>query len=138
MYLDLDFYRYYIGREDQSVNEKVMVRRVAQQLKVNYILINDYVLSDPNLEIAPKLRRYMRNFLEIVMVVSSIILILSDTKESLEKKKELWEYLKSIDVLTYYQIKLGIMGCSMNLPGKTGRKVSTMSYRIAQKVVGFN
>ena len=27
-YLDLDLYRYFIGREDQSVNEKVMLKRV--------------------------------------------------------------------------------------------------------------
>ena len=31
-YLDVDFYRYYIGREDQSVNEKVMISSVDQQI----------------------------------------------------------------------------------------------------------
>ena len=30
-YLDVDFYRYYIGREDQSVNEQVMIGRIDQQ-----------------------------------------------------------------------------------------------------------
>lgn len=34
-YMDVNFYRYYIGREDQSVNEKVMISRLDQQLKVN-------------------------------------------------------------------------------------------------------
>ena len=33
-YLDVNFYRYYIGREDQSVNEKVMIGRIDQQLLV--------------------------------------------------------------------------------------------------------
>ena len=33
-YIDVDFYRYYIGREDQSVNEKVMISRIDQQLFV--------------------------------------------------------------------------------------------------------
>ena len=27
-YLNVDLYRYYIGREDQSVNEQVMIRRM--------------------------------------------------------------------------------------------------------------
>ena len=27
-YMDLDLYRYFIGRADQSVNESVMVKRV--------------------------------------------------------------------------------------------------------------
>src|SRR5690606_1480466 len=38
-YLNVDFYRYFIGREDQSVNEKVMINRIDQQLKVNRLLI---------------------------------------------------------------------------------------------------
>ena len=33
-YLDVNFYRYYIGRADQSVNEKVMIGRIDQQIKV--------------------------------------------------------------------------------------------------------
>ena len=37
-YLDLDLYRYYIGREDQSVNEAVMIRRIDQQLRVTRLL----------------------------------------------------------------------------------------------------
>ena len=35
MYLDIDFYQYYIGREDQSVNEKSMIRRIDQQFTVD-------------------------------------------------------------------------------------------------------
>ena len=35
-YLDVDLYRYFIGRADQSVNETVMVGRVDQQLRVTY------------------------------------------------------------------------------------------------------
>lgn len=136
MYLDADFYRYFIGREDQSINEKIMVKRVDQQLKVNYLLLNDYKLSDPKLP--PKLRHYMKNYLEIIMVVSSIMLILADTEESLRKKDSLWKYLKKADLFTYYQMNFGIMGRCMNLPGKFGRELSVMTYRVAQKVVGFN
>ena len=41
-YLDVNFYRYYIGREGQSVNEEIMISRIDQQLKVNKIMI-DYL-----------------------------------------------------------------------------------------------
>ena len=33
-YLDVNFYRYFIGRDDQSVNEKVMISRIDQQIYV--------------------------------------------------------------------------------------------------------
>ena len=137
-YLNVDFYRYYIGWEDQSVNEQVMIRRIDQQLKVNYHMIDDYNIS--NFQEVPhmKLRHYMRNYLEIIMVVSSIMLIRSGTAENLQKKYELWNYLKENDKQTYYWMKWSILGRSMNLPGRSGRKISEMAYLLAQKFVGFN
>ena len=39
-YIDVDFYRYFIGREDQSVNESVMISRLDQQYRVNYRMID--------------------------------------------------------------------------------------------------
>ena len=43
-YLNVDFYRYFIGREDQSVNEKVMISRIDQQLFVTKSMIAMYEL----------------------------------------------------------------------------------------------
>ena len=44
-YLDVDFYRYFIGREDQSVNEKVMISRIDQQIRVNKRMM-DYIVEN--------------------------------------------------------------------------------------------
>ena len=48
-YLDVNFYRYYIGRSDQSVNEKVMIGRIDQQLKVNRLMVDYMVSKKPQL-----------------------------------------------------------------------------------------
>ncbi|MBQ8184510.1 MAG: glycosyltransferase family 2 protein [Lachnospiraceae bacterium] len=137
-YMDVNFYRYYIGRADQSVNERIMISRIDQQLKVNYIMIDDYKLSDVKAIPSRKLRHYMKNYLEIIMVVSSILAIRSGTEENLKKKYELWKYLKKRDPRVYYQLKWGVLGRSMNLPGRTGRKISEMAYKLANRFVGFN
>lgn len=134
-YMDVDFYRYYIGREDQSVNEKVMISRIDQQIRVNKIMIDDVNLR----KVAnPKCRKYMFNYLEIITVVSTIMLIRSGTEENLEKKRELWRYIKEKDIGLFHKLRRGIMGRTMNLPGKGGRKISVAAYRISQKVIGFN
>ena len=134
-YLDVDFYRYYIGREDQSVNEKVMISRVDQQIFVTKTMIDMYQLKDiPN----KKLRQYMISYLAIMMTVSSILLIRSKKKENLEKKRELWIYLRKKDPKTYIKIRYGILGQSMNLPGKPGRKISSLAYTVARRLIGFN
>lgn len=134
-YLDVDFYRYYIGREDQSVNEAVMIRRIDQQIKVNKIMVEAYDLWKLQ---DRKLRKYMFNYLEIITVVSTVMLIRSGTEENLAKKRELWNYIKQKDLRLFHRLRNGIMGNTMNLPGKGGRKISIAAYKISQKVVGFN
>lgn len=134
-YMDVDFYRYFIGREDQSVNEKVMISRLDQQIFVTKRMISMYELRMIQ---SKKLRKYMMNYLAIMMTVSSILCIRSKEKENLEKKKELWKYLRMKDYRTYFTIRHGILGETMNLPGRSGRKVSSMAYSVARRIVGFN
>lgn len=134
-YLDTDFYRYFIGRDDQSVNEAVMIRRIDQQIKVNKLMVDAYDLYRiPNLH----LRRYMFNYLEIITVISTVMLIKSGTEENLRKKRELWTYIKEKDIRVFHHLRRSMMGRASNLPGKGGRKVVVALYRISQKVVGFN
>ena len=136
-YLDVNFYRYFIGREDQSVNEQVMIGRIDQQIRVTKILI-DKMVSYMSRPMNAKLKKYMINYVDIMMTVSSVLLLKSGTPENLEKKKELWEYLRKASPKLYRKIKLGILGRTMNLPGRSGRKISVAAYKVAQKVIGFN
>lgn len=137
-YLDVNFYRYYIGRADQSVNESIMVSRIDQQIRVNKMMIDYYVEKRNDFGKRKRLRQYMRNYLEIITTVSSVLLIRSGTEEHLEMKKELWQYLKQKDRLLYLWMRNGFMGNAMNLPGKGGRKISVEGYRICQKIFKFN
>lgn len=134
-YLDVDFYRYFIGREDQSVNEKIMISRVDQQIYVTKSMISMY---DLRLIGSKKLRKYMINYLAIMMTVSSILCIRSKNEENLQKKKELWKYLRQMDYKIFLKIRYGILGQTMNLPGRSGRKVSSMAYSVARRLIGFN
>lgn len=137
-YLDENFYRYYIGREDQSVNESVMISRIDQQIKVNKLMIDFYVENKQRILKTKRMHQYMRNYLEIITTVSSVLLIRSDTEENLDKKKELWQYMKQKDRLLYTWMRHGIMGSAMNLPGRGGRRLSVDGYKICQKIFKFN
>ncbi len=134
-YLDVNFYRYFIGRDDQSVNEHVMIGRIDQQIKVNKMVIDAYDIKKIQNK---KLRTYMTYYLDILMAVSSIMLIRSGTEENLEKKKDLWLYLKKKDYPLWLKIRNGITGSAMNLPGRSGRATSVAVYKLAQKIYGFN
>lgn len=134
-YLDVNFYRYYIGREDQSVNEKVMIGRLDQQIFVTKTMIDMYQMKQIQNK---RLRNYMINYLAIMMTVSSILCIRSKKEENLEKKKELWKYLKKRQYGVYWKIRYGILGQTINLPGKSGRKISSFVYVVARRFIGFN
>lgn len=137
-YLDVNFYRYYIGREGQSVNESIMISRIDQQIRVNKLMIDYLVEKKPEIIKNKRLYQYMRNYLEIIMTVSSVLLIRSGTEENLGKKKELWKYLKLKDRQLYHWMRNGIMGGTMNLPGRGGRRISVDAYKICQKIFKFN
>ena len=137
-YMDEVFYHYYIGREDQSVNEEVMISRIDQQIRVNKRMM-DYIVENKSVIYKEKqLKSYMMNYLDIITTVSSIMLIKSGTEENLEKKKELWSYLKKKDRYVFLRLRYGLLGSCMNLPGKGGRIISVEGYKICRRFFKFN
>lgn len=134
-YLDVNFYRYFIGRDDQSVNEAVMIKRIDQQLKVNKLMVDAFHgCKFPN----KKVRDYMISYLDIITTVSSTMLIRAESEEALEKKKELWVYIKETDRWLYRRLRYSLFGRASNLPGLAGRKIFVTLYKICQKFYGFN
>ena len=134
-YLDVNFYRYFIGRDDQSVNEKVMIRRIDQQIRVNKLMVDAYI-NCRNLN--KHLKNYMFSYLDIITTISSIMLIRAGSEEALQKKKELLDYIKTQNRLVYRKLRHSLFGRVMNLPGRGGRKMSVAAYKISQKFYGFN
>ena len=82
-YLDAEFYHYFIGREDQSVNETIMIGRIDQQIRVNKIMID--FMAGRNIK-DKRLRNYMMSYLDIITTISSVLLLRSGTDENFEKK----------------------------------------------------
>ena len=135
-YLDVDMYRYFIGREDQSVNESVMVGRIEQQLRVTRTMIDAFKLQDDVASL--KLRKYMTNYLTMMMTICTVFLLLSDREDKQELRKQIWEYLKDHDAVTYAKVRRSLMGVGTHLPGAAGDKALIELYHIAQKLFKFN
>lgn len=134
-YLDVDLYHYFIGREDQSVQEATMIRRIDQQIRVNKQMLEQVDLRTIQND---HQRQYMFNYLEIVTSVSTILLIRAGTKEHLQKKAELWTFIRNNYPWVYLRLRHGALGVGLNLPGKTGRRISVAGYKVSQRVFGFN
>lgn len=135
MYINCDLYHYYIGREGQSVNEATMIKRIDQQITINRTLIDFF---SENKDIPKQMYKFLLQYLDMMMCVASIICIVSKDKEILQKKKDLWKYLKEKDKDLYRELRLSVFGITMNLPGRFGRFFSSTGYHVMQKVFGFN
>lgn len=136
-YMNMDLYRYFIGRSDQSVNEAVMIKRVDQQVRVTRLMIESHDLDEVSRN-HQKLGRYMFNYLAMMMSISSIFLILTDTPESLGKRTELWEYLRTVNRQVYHRMKYRAVSALTNFPGYQGRRLSVSIYRLTRRIYKFN
>ena len=135
-YLDVDLYRYFIGRDDQSVNESVMIGRIEHQLCITRVMIDAFRLEE-DVE-SPKLRTYMRNYLSMMMLISTIFSMMSDREDKAELREGIWEHLREHDPATYAKIRRSAFGIGTHLPGETGDKMLLGGYHIAQKIFKFN
>lgn len=136
-YMDLDLYLYYVGSDEQSVNEKNMVRRIDQQILVTKLVIDSHDLDEIEKQ-SPRLYRYMLHELSMLMSICTVFLSIRGDGESVDKIHELWEYLKKKDIRTYRKLRYKSISAFTNLPGRLGRKAVVFMYRVVHKIYKFN
>lgn len=136
IYVDCDLYRYFIGRADQSVNTKVMIRRIDQQLLVTRTMVTAYNLfrDVPN----KHLRNYMLHYLSMMVAVSIIHIYVSEDDKLEPKADELWDFIRKHDEKLYYVLHRSFINICIKLARKTGRRVTTQGLKIAKRIYKFS
>ncbi len=135
-YLNVDLYRYFIGRDDQSVNEDVLISRIDHYWRVSRVMMKAYHL-DTDIE-CKKLRNYMMNYFTIIMTITSLFSRMSPREDALDELDALWKELKHYDMWMYVRARRGFLGVLSNLPGRLGNKTTIGVYKAAQKILKFN
>ena len=135
-YMDIDLYHYYLGRDDQSVNEKVLMKRIDQQILVTDLVTRSVDLAEVK-KIHPKLEAYMVRNISIMLTISSIHLLLIDTADSYKKRKDMWNHVKEYNEALYYRLRFRTLSGFTYLPGKIGASLTIGGYRLAKKVYRF-
>lgn len=136
-YMDLDLYRYFIGRVDQSVSEQVMIKRVDQQILVTRLMFDYYNLAELK-KTQPALAKYMFRYLSMMLTICSTLLNLDGSPEALQKKKQLWDDITTRHPELKFRLRRFSLAAVSNLHGRMGRKVEIATYRVANKIFKFN
>ncbi|MBQ7184843.1 MAG: glycosyltransferase [Clostridia bacterium] len=135
LYLDRPLYGYFIGRADQSVNDKVIVKRLAQVTNIAREMITSY----PWRKIAeqPKhLRDYMLSNIAGQMYTTSALQYLGG-EEGRRMNRELREAVKVYDAELYRRLKHTLAAGVTMLPGALGRGLTVASYRAGRRMIRF-
>ncbi|MBK8461539.1 MAG: glycosyltransferase [Nigerium sp.] len=136
-YLPVNLYRYFIGRDDQSVNESVQVSRLDQQMRVTRIMVEAHKL--PEGAGNRRLAGYMEQYLGLIVTASSMFALLEGTEKGTRMRREMWEHIDAIDPILKHRLGLRLpLVLGANLPGRIGRSVSVALYRTAQKLYRFS
>ena len=105
-YHDLDFYHYFIGRADQSINYGTMCKRYEQQVRVFKIMFESNSLE--KLKTFPKhLYQYMWQFLMIIGAVTFMTIVGTKEDKEIRKKffKDFQKELKGIDKKLFNKLR---------------------------------
>ncbi|MDE5696565.1 MAG: glycosyltransferase [Lachnospiraceae bacterium] len=135
-YMNINLYQYYLGREDQSVNEKVLTARIEQQIKVTKMVAESVDLNQVKRKY-PKLANYMCRNISIMMAISSIHLLLRGDEKARTRHYELWSDIKRSNPKLYYRLRYTKLSGFTNLPGKLGKLATVGGYRLARKIYQF-
>ena len=129
-YMNIDLYRYYIGREDQSVNRENIVKRYRQQIRVMKEMLNAYSYRDLN-KLRSGLSQYMKHDLGVVMTLT--MMFTTGGKENIAERKialkELWENLRRKDEKMYSYLRRSYPALVNWLPFRLCGTVMSCGYK---------
>ena len=136
-YMDLDLYRYFIGRDDQSVNTANLLKRIDQHVRVVHAMIDSHDMRKVKAQ-SRKLYQAMYHHLSMMITIASVFLYMQKTPEALEMNKEIWRHLKQKDRRLYRRMRYMAVSGLTTFPGPLGRKVTIAGYRITNKIMKLN
>ena len=134
-YLNADLYRYYIGREGQSVQRDVMTKRYQHQLTITQKCFEAAHLDEIK---DTRQQKYLKHELFMLFGISVLYSRLNKSEEADENLNKMWESCYRFDKKWAAHFQKHTPLRLISIPGKVGRNLSSTVYTAANKVVRFN
>ena len=134
-YLNTDLYRYFIGRQGQSVQEDVMKRRYTHQLKATELCFKAFHLDDMT---DKRKRAYLKHEMFIMFGISILYARLNRTEEAEQNLERMWENCRRFDFKWANYFRHHTLLRFICVPGRGGSAFVEFIYRLAHCVVRFN
>ena len=136
LYLDRPLYGYFIGRADQSVNDRVIITRLDQVTRIAGDMITSYSWAE-----LKKLPRHLRGYMisnSAGQLYTTSAMQYSTGEDGLKMNRELRERIRSFDPALYRRLCRSVVGMAASLPGAPGRRITVGTYRMGRKMIKFS
>ena len=134
-YMNTDLYHYFIGREGQSVQEDVMKRRYAHQIKATELCFTSFHFDE--IENRRK-RTYLKHELFIMFGIAILYTRLNGSEQAEKDFAAMWDAYRAYDKKWADHFRHRTALALICIPGKFGAMIVRLIYRIAHRVVRFN
>ena len=134
-YMNIDLYRYWIGRPDQSVQAKTMMKRYTHHLLVVEKCFSSFHFDDVK---QPRLKKYLKH--EIFMLTGIAILYtrMNKTKQVDADLRQMWQKCFAHDEKWGKHFRYYTPLTFICIPGKFGQHFCSFINWIANHIVKFN
>ena len=134
-YMDIDLYRYWIGRPDQSVQQGTMMKRYTHHLLVTESCFKACHLDDIK---EPMQRKYLEHELFMLFAIAVLYTRMNKTKEADEDLSAMWHRCIEFDEKWGKHFRYRTPLTFINIPGKFGQHFCGFINWLANHVVRFN
>ena len=134
-YMNTDLYHYFIGREGQSVQEDVMMRRYAHQIKATELCFTSFHFDE--IENRRK-RKYLQHELMIMFAIAIVFTRKNRTEEAERDIDAMWDAYRAFDLRWADHFRRRTLLRFICIHGRFGNALMRFFYRIAHRIVRFN
>ena len=134
-YMNVDLYRYTIGREGQSVQDDVSRRRYTHHIQIAETCFKSVDLDSLT---ARQHKQYMKHELFMLFGIATIFTRLNKSAEADEKLAQMWRSCGAHNAKWAGHFRKKTALAFINISGKAGQWLTGAVYKFANKVVRFN
>ena len=134
-YMNIDLYRYTIGREGQSVQDDVSRRRYTHHLQIAEMAFKSVDLNQVSNK---QKKQYMKHELFMLFGIATIFTRLNKSEEADANLAAMWKRCEEHDKKWADHFRKYSVLIFANAPGRVGQNLTTVVYKAANKVVRFN
>ncbi len=136
-YLNVDFYRYLIGRDGQSVANEALKKHCMDQVTISKLVFATWASYSPRIRNKRK-KACLYHHLKLMMCLASIFPRLNDDEEHDIAVQKMWRFASRVGMLSALRVRFFSYVFFLNIPGKAGRRISAFIYRLSNIAVPFN